>query len=107
MTSITIHVDEQLIADVTRIVEEFGFNLSSVMGTFYRQMVHENRMPLNLSYPESNEVSLEAIRETEKNIEQGGTWRSFSSATNCLILHSGLKLPNFWGIDTCPYIKGR
>ena len=84
MTSVTVRVDDQTKLDVTRIVEDFGFDLSSVTRAFYRQIVRENRIPLNLSYPEPNEESLEAIRETEEIIGQGGTGRSFSSAREML-----------------------
>ena len=84
MTSVTVRVDDQTKHDVTRIVEDFGFDLSSVTRAFYRQIVRENRIPLNLSYPEPNEESLEAIRETEEIIRQGGTGRSFSSARETL-----------------------
>ena len=84
MASVTVRVDDQTKLDVTRIVEDFGFDLSSVTRAFYRQIVRENRIPLNLSYPEPNEESLEAIRETEEIIRQGGTGRSFSSAREML-----------------------
>lgn len=84
MTSVTVRVDEETKLDVTRIVEDFGFDLSSVTRAFYRQIVRENRIPLNLSYPEPNEESLEAIRETEEIIRRGGTGRSFSSARELL-----------------------
>lgn len=84
MASVTVRVDDQTKLDATRIVEDFGFDLSSVTRAFYRQIVRENRIPLNLSYPEPNEDSLEAIRETEEIIRQGGTGHSFSSARELL-----------------------
>jgi DNA-damage-inducible protein J len=84
MASVTVRVDDQTKLDVTRIVEDFGFDLSSVTRAFYRQIVRERRIPLNLSYPEPNEESLEAIRETEEIIGRGGTGRSFSSAREML-----------------------
>ncbi|QTH60798.1 hypothetical protein J5O04_06945 [Corynebacterium hindlerae] len=31
--------------------EDFGFDLSSITRAFYRQIVREQRIPLNLSYP--------------------------------------------------------
>ena len=83
-SSVTIRVDSDVKEGASRIAEHFGFDLSSVTRAFYKQMIRENRIPLNLSDPEPNEESLEAIRETEEIIEQGGTGRSFSSARELL-----------------------
>lgn len=80
MTSVTVRVDDQTKAEVIRIVEDFGFDLSSVTRAFYRQIVRENRIPLHLSYPEPNEESIRSIREAEEIIAAGGAGRSFSSA---------------------------
>ncbi len=84
MTSVTVRVDKKTKLDAARIVEDFGFDLSSVTRAFYRQIVRENRIPLTLSYPEPNDESLEAIRETEEIIKRGGTDCSFSSARELL-----------------------
>ena len=84
MTSVTVRVDKKTKLDAARIVKDFGFDLSSVTRAFYRQIVRENRIPLTLSYPEPNDESLEAIRETEEIIKRGGTDRSFSSARELL-----------------------
>lgn len=84
MTSVTVRVDKKTKLDAARIVEDFGFDLSSVTRAFYRQIVRENRIPLTLSYPEPNDESLEAIRETEEIIKRGGTDRSFSSTRELL-----------------------
>ena len=45
MASITIRVDEETKKEASRIVEDFGFDLSSVTRAFYRQIVRENRIP--------------------------------------------------------------
>ena len=72
MTSVTIRVDEQTKRDATQIVEDFGFDLSSVTRAFYRQIVRERRIPLTLSYPEPNEESLQSIRDAEAILQYGG-----------------------------------
>ena len=64
--------DEQTKLDASRIVEDFGFDLSSVTRAFYRQIVRERRIPLNLAYPEPNEESLRSIREADEIIAKGG-----------------------------------
>ena len=68
MASVTVRVDEETKKEASRIVEDFGFDLSS----FYRQIVRENRIPLNLSYEEPNQDSLESIREADAIIAKGG-----------------------------------
>lgn len=71
MASVTIRVDDKTKAEASKIVEDFGFDLSSVTRAFYRQIVRENRVPLNLSYGEPNEESLESIAEAKRIIESG------------------------------------
>ena len=82
MTSVTVRVDEQTKLDATRIVEDFGFDLSSVTRAFYRQIVRENRIPLSLSYPEPNAESLQSIKDAEAIMETGG--RGFKNAHEML-----------------------
>ena len=72
MTSVTVRVDEQTKKHAARIAEDFGFDLSSVTRAFYRQIVRENRIPLDLSYPEPNEESLQSIRDAEGILTNGG-----------------------------------
>jgi DNA-damage-inducible protein J len=72
MASVTVRVDEQTKRDAAEIVEDFGFDLSSVTRAFYRQIVRERRIPLTLSYPEPNEESLESIRDAEAILASGG-----------------------------------
>ena len=64
--SVTVRVDEATKQAAASIAEEFGFDLSSVTRAFYRQIVREQRIPLNLEYPKPNKESLEALKEAEK-----------------------------------------
>lgn len=73
MTSVTVRVDEETKKEASRIVEDFGFDLSSVTRAFYRQIVRENRIPLNLSYDEPNAESLASIAEAKAIIDSGKT----------------------------------
>ena len=61
--SVTVRVDEATKQAAASIAEDFGFDLSSVTGAFYRQIAREQRIPLTLAYPKPNRESLEAIRE--------------------------------------------
>lgn len=71
MVSVTVRVDEETKARASAIAEDFGFDLSSVTRAFYRQMVRENRIPLNLSYAEPNEESQESLAEADRIITAG------------------------------------
>lgn len=69
--SVTVRVDEQTKIAAASIVEDFGFDLSSVTRAFYRQIVREQRIPLSLEYPQPNAESLQAIAETKELIQSG------------------------------------
>ncbi len=71
-SSVTIWVDSDIKENAARVAEHFGFDLSSVTRAFYKQMIRENRIPLNLSDPEPNAASLESIREADEIIAAGG-----------------------------------
>lgn len=66
MASVTVRVDEETKRQAAEIAEYFGFDLSSVTRAFYRQMVRENRIPLNLSDLPPNEESREALAEARE-----------------------------------------
>lgn len=70
MSSVTIRVDEDVKNRAAQIAEEFGFDLSSVTRAFYKQMIRERRIPLNLSHPEPNKESLESIKAAEEIISK-------------------------------------
>ena len=69
--SVTVRVDAKTKEAAASIAEDFGFDLSSVTRAFYRQIVREQRIPLNLEYPKPNRESLESLRQTEKLIDSG------------------------------------
>ena len=76
-SSVTIRVDSEVKEEAARIAEDFGFDLSSVTRAFYKQMIRENRIPLNLSYPEPSEESSQSVREAEESFARGS--RGFRS----------------------------
>lgn len=84
MASVTVRVDEETKKEATDIVEDFGFDLSSVTRAFYRQIVREHRIPLNLSYEEPNEETKAALREGEAIMRSGGTGVSYASGREAL-----------------------
>ncbi|MDO5722422.1 MAG: type II toxin-antitoxin system RelB/DinJ family antitoxin [Actinomycetaceae bacterium] len=70
MASVTVRVDDETKEAAAAIAEDFGFDLSSVTRAFYRQMIRENRIPLNLSYGEPNDASLKALAESKRMFEE-------------------------------------
>ena len=71
MTSVTVRVDDETKRAASTLAEDFGFDLSSVTRAFYKQMVREQRIPLNLEYPSPNQESLDSIRDAEAIIGEG------------------------------------
>ena len=84
MASVTIRVDDETKAEAIEIVEDFGFDLSSVTRAFYRQIVRERRIPLGLSYDVPNDETIAALREDAEILATGGTGQSFSSGCGLL-----------------------
>ena len=84
MASVTIRVDDETKAEAIEIVEDFGFDLSSVTRAFYRQIVRERRIPLSLSYDVPNDETIAALREGAEILAKGGTGQSFSSGRDLL-----------------------
>ncbi len=78
MSSVTIRVDDFTKSRAASIADDFGFDLSSVLRAFMKQIVRENRIPLTLEYPEPNDESLASIKEAESVIAAGG--KGYSSA---------------------------
>ena len=50
MASVTVRVDADTKQKAANIAEDLGLDLSSVTRAFYKQIVREKRIPLNLSY---------------------------------------------------------
>ncbi len=71
MASVTVRVDESTKLAASSIVEDFGFDLSSVTRAFYKQIVREQRIPLNLEYPKPNRESLDSIKDADRIIAGG------------------------------------
>ncbi|KAB5818780.1 type II toxin-antitoxin system RelB/DinJ family antitoxin [Bifidobacterium adolescentis] len=72
MSSVTVRVDSDTKQKASDIAEDFGFDLSSVTRAFYRQIVREKRIPLNLSYQsEVPAETLSALREVHERSGKG------------------------------------
>ncbi len=71
MTTMCIRVDEAEKKQAAEIAEYYGFDLSTVTRAFWKQMVRERRIPLNLGNYEPNEESLESLKQAEEMILSG------------------------------------
>lgn len=71
-SSVTIRVDAETKKEAARIADYFGFDLSSVTRAFYKQIVREHRIPLDLCEPQPNAESRASIKEAERMIAEGG-----------------------------------
>ncbi len=76
--SVTVRVDDFTKSHAAAIAEDFGFDLSSVLRAYMKQIVRENRIPLALEYPAPNDESLASIEEAESIIAEGR--KGYSSA---------------------------
>lgn len=70
-SSVTIRVDAETKKEAARIADYFGFDLSSVTRAFYKQIVREHRIPLDLCEPQPNAESRASIKEAERMISEG------------------------------------
>lgn len=66
MTSVTVRVDEDTKRKASAIAEDLGLDLSSVTRAFYRQIVRERRIPLDLSCSPLPEETVEALNEARR-----------------------------------------
>ncbi|BDR53801.1 hypothetical protein KIM372_17080 [Bombiscardovia nodaiensis] len=73
MVQVTIRVSAADKVRASHIVEELGLDLSSVTRAFYKQIIRERRIPLDLSYddPEPTAETLQALREADEMIANG------------------------------------
>ena len=69
MTTISIRVDENEKRQAAKVAQYYGFDLSSVTRAFWRQMVREQRIPLNLGNYEPNQASLESLGQAKEIFE--------------------------------------
>ncbi|WP_165045675.1 MULTISPECIES: type II toxin-antitoxin system RelB/DinJ family antitoxin [unclassified Adlercreutzia] len=80
--TLTMRIDSDLKRDASAVAEYYGFDLSGVTRAFYKQMVRDHAIPLDLGYSNEipNEETLAAMKEAEEIIAKGGTGHSFNSA---------------------------
>ncbi len=80
--TLTMRIDSDLKREASAVAEYYGFDLSGVTRAFYKQMVRDHAIPLDLGYSNDvpNEETIAALREAEKTRANGGTGHRFKSA---------------------------
>lgn len=71
MASVTVRVDADTKQKAANIAEDLGLDLSSVTRAFYKQIVREKRIPLNLSYTTVPPETMEALDEAKNRLADG------------------------------------
>ena len=71
MASVTVRVDADTKQKAANIAEDLGLDLSSVTRAFYKQIVRERRIPLNLSYTTVPPETMEALDEAKNRLANG------------------------------------
>ena len=71
MASVTVRVDADTKQKAANIAEDLGLDLSSVTRAFYKQIVRERRIPLNLSYTTVPPETMEALDEAMNRLADG------------------------------------
>lgn len=73
MASVTVRVDEDTKRKASLIAEDLGLDLSSVTRAFYRQIVRERRIPLDLSCAPLPAETVDAWNEAKRIAASGNT----------------------------------
>ncbi|MBM6700000.1 type II toxin-antitoxin system RelB/DinJ family antitoxin [Bifidobacterium pullorum subsp. saeculare] len=71
MASVTVRVDEDTKRQASAIAEDLGLDLSSVTRAFYRQIVRERRIPLDLSCSPLPAETADALAEARSIAASG------------------------------------
>lgn len=66
MAQITVRIPDGDKREATRIVTELGLDMSTVTRAFYRQIIRERRLPLDLSLGRLPAETEEAIAESRR-----------------------------------------
>lgn len=92
--TLTMRIDSDLKKSASEVAEYYGFDLSSVTRAFYKQMVRDHAIPLDLGYSSEapNDETLAAMKEAEYMMKHPEESRSFSSAEEmmtCILSDEG------------------
>ncbi|KAE8128325.1 MULTISPECIES: type II toxin-antitoxin system RelB/DinJ family antitoxin [Bifidobacterium] len=72
MTSVTVRLDEATKRDASAVAEKLGTDLSAATRMFYKQIIREQGIPLDLHLAETpNAETIQAINDGRKALSDG------------------------------------
>ena len=72
-TSMTIRTDSDVKQQAQRIFSALGVDMSTAINAFLRQVIYRNGFPFDIRLDVPNRITLEAIAEGEKMLNQANT----------------------------------
>lgn len=69
--TIQVRIDEDIKSQAVEILNDLGMDASTAINVFLRQVIAENGLPFQPVKARFNEVSLNAIKEADEQIEKG------------------------------------
>ena len=72
-STLTMRIDSDLKREAAAVAEYYGFDLSGVTRAFYKQMVRDHAIPLDLGYSSEipNDETLAAMQEADEFFASG------------------------------------
>ena len=72
-STLTMRIDSDLKREAAAVAEYYGFDLSAITRAFYKQIVRDQAIPLDLGYSNEtpNEETLAAMKEAEDFFASG------------------------------------
>ncbi len=75
-TSVTIRLDRDIKNQAQKIYSELGIDMTTAMDVFLRQSIRRKGFPFDVTLNMPNEVTLAAMKATQKNEDMHGPFNS-------------------------------
>ena len=69
--TIQVRIDEDIKIQAVEVLNDLGMDASTAINVFLRQVIAENGLPFQPAKPRFNEVTLNAIKESDAQVESG------------------------------------
>lgn len=81
---INIKTNSEIKAQAQQVAEELGFNLSSLINAYLKQLVKTKTVTFSVSDETPTEYFLNMLKESKKDIEKGEISPTFSTADDAI-----------------------
>ena len=82
--STNISIDADVKAKAQALFADFGMDLSTAVNIFFRQAIHENAIPFNISRDIPNRETISALEEARDIIRHPEQYKKYSSFSEVL-----------------------